>query len=293
VLRLDETGDRIVVGGDGFELAFSRAGGRLERLTWRNHTLLEAGPRLQVWRAATDNDGIKGMPRQEKKALGRWRAAGLDALAFHPPQVDVRQDGQTVVVTIAQIAGCAVAEAAFRHVHSYEIAADGRIRVANRFSVDPALDDLPRLGVTLTAPAGFEAVEWFGLGPGDTYADRNRAGWIGRFASAVTGQYVDYVVPQEHGNRTGLRWLALSNGAAGIRFTHARPCEGSVSHFTPADLFAAAHAHQLTPRPETLINLDVAQRGLGSASCGPDTLERYRIGAGEYALDFDIEGFAP
>jgi beta-galactosidase len=78
-----------------------------------------------------------------------------------------------------------------------------------------------------------------------------------------------------------------------VRFTPAKPCEGSVSHFTPDDLFAAGHAHQLTPRPETLINLDVAQRGLGTASCGPDTLERYRIGPGDYVLDFDIEGFEP
>ena len=84
------------------------------------------------------------------------------------------------------------------------------------------------------------------------------------FAGTVTGQYVPYVVPQEHGNRTCLRWLAVSNGAAGVRFTPARPCEGSASHFTPADLFAATHAHQLTPRPETLLNLDVAQRGLGT-----------------------------
>ncbi len=292
-LRLEETGDRIVVVGEGFEVAFSRAEGRLERFVWRNHTLLEAGPRLQVWRAATDNDGIKGMPRQEKKALGRWRAAGLDALVFHPPRVEATQHDGAVLVTIEQVAGCAAAEAAFRHRHTYKVSGDGRVQVANRFHVDPALDDLPRLGVTLTAPAGFEAVEWFGLGPGDTYCDRNRAGWVGRFAGTVTGQYVDYVVPQEHGNRTGLRWLTLASETAGVRFTPARPCEGSVSHFTPADLFAAAHAHQLAPRPETLINLDVAQRGLGTASCGPDALERYRIGPGEYELIFDIEGFEP
>jgi len=281
------------VAGDGFEVAFSRAEGRLERFVWRNHTLLEAGPRLQVWRAATDNDGIKGMPRQEKKPLGRWRAAGLDALAFHPPRLEVRESGGAVVVWIDQSVGCAAADPAFRHSHGYVIVPDGRIQVVNRFSVDPALDDLPRLGVALTAPAGFEAVEWFGLGPGDTYRDRDRGSWIGRFAGTVTDQYVPYVVPQEHGNRTCLRWLALSDGAAGLRFTPARPCEGAVSHFTPADLFAATHAHQLTPRPETLINLDVAQRGLGTASCGPDTLERYRIGPGAYELTFVIEGFEP
>jgi beta-galactosidase len=151
--------------------------------------------------------------------------------------------------------------------------------------------NLPRLGVTLIAPAGFEAVEWFGVGPGDTYSDRDRAGWIGRFEGTASGAYVPYVVPQEHGNRTGLRWLALRGDGAGMRFTPAKPCEGSVSHFTAEDLTAATHAHQLTPRPEVLVNLDVGQRGLGTASCGPDTLEAYRLGPGEYELTFDIEGF--
>jgi beta-galactosidase len=293
-LKVEDAGDLVVVRGEGFEVGFSRSEGRMARFVWRNHLLLEAGPRLQVWRAATDNDGIKGMPRQEKKALGRWRAAGLDALVFHPPRLDVAEgEGGAATVAIEQLAGCAAADAAFRHVHVYEISPDGRVRVTSRFHVDPALDDLPRLGVTLTAPAGFEEVAWFGLGPGDTYADRNRAGWVGRFEGTVAGQYAPYVVPQEHGNRTGLRWLALSSGAAGVRFMPQRPCEGSVSHFTPDDLFAATHAHQLTPRSEVLINLDVAQRGLGTASCGPDTLERYRIGPGVYELVFDIEGFEP
>jgi beta-galactosidase len=290
-LDVEETGDRVVVTGADFEVVFSRADGRLTRFVWRNHVLLEAGPRLQVWRAPTDNDGIKGMTRQERKPLGRWRAAGLDALAFHAPSVEVERADGEVVVTIAQTAGCVAADAALEHRHSYAISPDGRIRVTSNFRVDEAVADLPRLGVTLTAPAGFEAVEWFGVGPGDTYNDRDRAGWVGRFEGTVAGAYVAYVVPQEHGNRTGLRWLALRGDGAGVRFTPAGVCEGSVSHFTHGDLAAATHAHQLTPRPEVLISLDVGQRGLGTASCGPDTLERYRLAAGDYMLAFDIEGF--
>ncbi|HEY1750492.1 MAG TPA: glycoside hydrolase family 2 TIM barrel-domain containing protein [Caulobacteraceae bacterium] len=292
-LSVRETAGRIVVAGADFEAVFSRAEGRLERLVWRGHTLIEAGPRLQVWRAATDNDGIKGMRGQGKKPLGRWKKAGLDALAFHPPTLSVREADGAVTVAIEQTAGCLTADDAFHHTHVYEIGGDGRVRVSNRFHVAEALDDLPRLGVTMTAPAGFEAVQWFGRGPGDSYSDRDRAAWIGRFGASVADMYVPYVVPQEHGNRAGLRWLALSGDGAGLKLTPARPCDGQVSHFTPDDLFAATHAHQLTPRPEVLISLDVAQRGLGTASCGPDTLERYRIGAGEYELDFVIEGFEP
>jgi beta-galactosidase len=290
-LTLVDAGDVIRVAGSDFEVAFSRAAGRLERFVWRNHTLLEAGPRLQVWRAPTDNDGIKGQSDQRRKPLGRWRAAGLDALAFHPPSVSTDQADGRVVVTIAQTAGCAADEAAVEHRHAYEITPDGRVRVTNRFHVAEAVADLPRLGVTLTAPAGLEAVEWFGRGPGDSYSDRQRAAWVGRFEGTVSGQYTPYVVPQEHGNRTGLRWLALRGDGAGVRFTPAAPCEGSVSHFTPDDLTAATHAEDLRPRSEVLVNLDVGQRGLGTASCGPDTLDEYRLGAGDYELTFDIEGF--
>jgi beta-galactosidase len=289
-LTLEDAGDAIRVAGADFEVTFSRSSGRLERFVWRNHALLEAGPRLQVRRAPTDNDGIKGM-RDQRKPLGRWREAGLDAVAFHPPSVAVEEAEGRIVVTITQTAGCAAAETAFEHRHTYEITADGRVRVTNRFHVADAVADLPRLGVTLTAPAGLEAVEWFGRGPGDSYSDRQRAAWVGRFDGTVSGQYVPYVVPQEHGNRTGLRWLALRGDGAGVRFTPAAPCEGSVSHFTPGDLTAATHAEELRPRPEVLVNLDVGQRGLGTASCGPDTLDEYRLGAGDYELTFDIEGF--
>ena len=82
--------------------------------------------------------------------------------------------------------------------------------------------------------------------------------------------------------------MALASPHASIRFTPADLCEGSASRFAPEDLFAATHTTDLAPRKAVRVNLDVAQRGLGTASCGPATLERYRIGPGEYALLFEI-----
>jgi beta-galactosidase len=292
-LRLQEDGGRILVAGDDFEAVFSAAGGGLERLDWRGRPVIIAGPRLQVWRGATDNDGIKGQTRQKGKPLGRWLAAGVDRLSFAPAQLSARRTDDGVQVSIEQVVACAAAAEAVVHRHDYEIGADGRIRVRNRFLVDEALADLPRLGVTLSLADDFEALEWFGRGPRETYADRKRAGWIGRFAGTVSDQYVAYAMPQEHGNKTDLRWLALSAPQASVRFTPAAPCEGSASRFAPEDLFAAAHTTDLRPRREVRVNLDVAQRGLGTASCGPDTLERYRIAAGEHGLDYEIVVSAP
>ena len=289
-LSVSDGEDRVSVAGDGFEAAFSRRLGGLEGLVWRNHPIILAGPRLQVWRGATDNDGIKGLPRQNSPApLGRWLAQGLDALALGPARLSVQRDGEGVTVSIEQVAACEAAARAVIHRHDYRIHPDGRIAVSNRFQVDPALADLPRLGVSLILPEGFEEVAWFGRGPRETYCDRNRAAWVGRFEGTVSGQYVPYVLPQEHGNKTGLRWIELTGPHASVRFTPERLCEGSASHFAPEDLFAARHATDLTPRAQVRVNLDVAQRGLGTASCGPDTLERYRVAAGDHGLNFEIE----
>ncbi|WP_340644822.1 glycoside hydrolase family 2 TIM barrel-domain containing protein [Phenylobacterium sp.] len=289
-LVLAQTDETVRVSGEGFEVVFSKASGTLDRYLWRNHPLVLEGPRLQVWRGATDNDGIKGWSNQEAKPLGQWLAAGLDGLVPRKAKVEVSEAAGSVVVTVTQAWASASLPQAIGHRQDYKITADGRIAVTNRFDVDAALPDLPRLGVTLALPEGFERLAWFGCGPGDTYVDRKAAGWIGRFEGTVSGQYVPYVLPQEHGNKTDLRWMAVEGAEAGLVFVAS--CEGSASHFTPADLFAATHTTDLTPRAETWVNLDIRQRGLGTASCGPDTLDRYKIGGGVHVLTYEMRPYA-
>jgi beta-galactosidase len=277
---------RIIVSTEDVVVGFSRGLGRLDALTFRGRSVLADGPRLQVWRGATDNDGIKGWSGQESKPLGRWLTQGLDALEPGVPEVKVERDGDLVQVAIEQAYGCRAANRAFVHRHVYEVMADGRIVVRNQFVVE--VEDPPRLGVAMTLPDEYERLTWFGRGPHESYCDRKRSGWIGRFEGAVSDQFVPYAVPQEHGNKTDLRWIELAGDAAVLRVTPSAPCEGSASRYAPEDLFAARHIVDLKPRREVLLNLDVRQRGLGTASCGPDTLRQYRIEPGDYALDFEI-----
>jgi beta-galactosidase len=101
---------------------------------------------------------------------------------------------------------------------------------------------------------------------------------VGRYASTVAEQYVPYIMPQEHGHKTDVRWLTLANAqGAGLRVEGEPTIEFSASHYTDADLFAARHTTDLSPRPQVILNLDGAHRGLGTASCGPDTLAAYRL----------------
>jgi beta-galactosidase len=145
------------------------------------------------------------------------------------------------------------------------------------------LDDLPRVGVTFTARAGLEHLTWVGSGPHETYPDRQASGRFGRWESTVTDQYVPYLVPQEHGAHQGVRRFTLTDDdGRGFTVSAQEPFAFSASHFSAEDLDAATTTAELTPRDEVVVHLDVAQRGLGTGACGPDTLPQYRVGGGTY-----------
>ena len=102
-----------------------------------------------------------------------------------------------------------------------------------------------------------------------------------------------YIMPQEHGNHTDVRWLSLDDGRDGLRVRAGDgTLEFSASHHATEDLWNARHTYDLRPRAETILHLDCRQRGLGTASCGPDTLERYRITPGRYRWSYVLEPVA-
>ena len=157
------------------------------------------------------------------------------------------------------------------------------------------LTDLARVGIVLETVPGLEKAEWFGRGPVETYPDRRRAGAVARLA-LHRDRAVRAVRPAagERRPRFDVRWLELSDGAGrGFRLAFDRPCQVSATHFRAADLAAAKHDVELTPRPETIVHLDVAHRGLGTASCGPDTLPEYLVGPGTYKWSWAIAPLRP
>jgi beta-galactosidase len=242
------------------------------------HPALAAAPELALWRAPTDNDRIGGLGE-------RWLAWGLPALTRRLDAVERDADAVTVRSTWTTGAGIAVP-------HQARLSRDaaGRIRVEEAVEIPEALADLPRVGTLLTLAAGHEALAWFGRGPHETYPDRKRGGQVGRWTSTVTDQLVPYVRPQENGGHSDVRRVELRDAAgAGVGIALDRPRQVSVSHLSAADLDVALHDTELRPRAETFVHLDVAHRGVGTASCGPDTLAPYVFGAGTYRWSWTIE----
>ena len=242
-----------------------------------------SGLELNLWRACTDNDGIRNWTGQEEKPMGEWMGAGFHAL-----------ETKSVVVSKGQGELCA------KRIYigsdpSKEIVLEQRfipgpfgLRVENEFNFPEGLPSLPRVGLKAMLPEGFEALEWFGRGPFENYCDRAAGSPVGRYGSTVSGQYVPYILPQEHGNHTDTRWMSLCNGQTKLRIA-GLPCFGfSVSHLTDNDLFSVVHTDQLKPQPETFLALDLKQRGLGTGSCGPQTLPEYCIAPGRYDFSFIV-----
>jgi non-ribosomal peptide synthetase component F len=143
----------------------------------------------------------------------------------------------------------------------------------------------------LEAVAGLDQVAWFGTGPHETYPDRKRGGLIGTWDATVSDQYVPYIRPQENGGHADVRWLEVTrapNEAIAVRIELDEPRQVSVTHLRAADLAAVTHDVDVVPVVETIVHIDAAHRGLGTASCGPDTLPEYRLAPGTYRWGWTI-----
>ena len=293
-VRVEETKRGVALIAGDLVARFERAGAALTSLRMRGAELLARGPLVELNRAATDNDGIKLWSGQSGKPLGRWRALGLiekplrhEARGF---AWEKNRDG-SVTVTLEHAASGRERWSDCAHTHRYTLHADGRLVVANEVVFGEAdMTDLPRVGVRLDLVGGYERLAYFGLGPFENYADRKTGAMAARHESTVGAEYVDYVMPQEHGHHAEVRWLELAagRGAPVLRVEAAALLEFNASHFTAEDLYAAKHTTDLTPRAETILYLDAAHRGLGTASCGPDALERYRLTDRRYEFGYTL-----
>jgi beta-galactosidase len=283
-VALERDDAQVVIVTERTRAVFDQETGTLTSLALGEHELLHTGPALALWRAPTDNDGLKLAPHQDYKPLGRWRRAGLDSLVptVEKIRVQQRRNGSVVADVTRRIIG-RDPDAPIVEKQTWTFLASGDLLVDEDVRIPDAIDDLPRIGIALALPAGHDRLLWYGRGPHESYPDRARGAALGRWHGTVADQYVPYVMPQEHGGHADTRWAVIAASAGpGLLLTADEPFQLNVSHFTPADLTVATHAEELVARREAYVHVDHRHRGLGTLSCGPDTLPQYRIGAGRY-----------
>ncbi|WP_055691392.1 glycoside hydrolase family 2 TIM barrel-domain containing protein [Streptomyces prasinus] len=248
------------------------------------------GLRLDVWRATTDNDD--GAPWQPDTRYGPlWRELGLHRMRHRTVAVETGGAGSGGGDGEALVVRTRVAPAGREQGLgvTYRWTSDGTL-VRLAVSVVPEGDwtvPLPRLGIRFGLDASVTgSVRWFGGGPGEAYPDTSAASRLGRWEAEVPDLQTPYLRPQENGARADVRWAELGGlrieGDPVFWFT-ARP-------WTSERLDAARHLTDLVPGDTVWVNLDHAQHGIGSQSCGPGPLPRYALWAGPAEFSFVFSG---
>jgi beta-galactosidase len=255
--------------------------------------IVRSGPSLQILRGFIDNEGVKGHAShwtETRRNMGKWCLAGLDKLQVVSCTLLRRPDA---LLQRTQYAAGPLKKA-FLHEQTLQLLPQGWLRVDQRILAHPELPDLPRVGITLDLDPACTQVEWFGRGPGETYPDRKAAGTIGHFRADIQDLFFPYVVPQESGNHEDVRWISARDSRGyGLLALADLPLSASVIPYTPAELNAALHPYDLPKTPGVHMNLDHRMRGLGTASCGPDTLDDYKIPPGEFHFGLTLRLLQP
>ena len=274
-LELLETEDAFLAQGERFRYTLSKHLGQIVSIQKDGRELLTRRVELTVMRAPTDNEMY--MKNLWYRDCRPWTAENFDRL-FHKCYSCTRQ-GNTVTVE-GSLAG--ISHLPFlRHKTQYTFFADGTLKITTCGDIRENCPWLPRLGYEFHIPQAQSSFRYFGRGPGENYADMTAHAPFGFYESTAEKEYVPYIMPQEHGNHTGVRLLEMENG---MRFRANTPFECNVSHYSARQLLLASHTDALKPE-DTVIRIDYKDSGLGSNSCGPELLEKYRLD------EKHIEGF--
>lgn len=293
-------GDRITVKGRGFKAVFDSKEGTLYSLRYGLRKVLVpgCGPKLDLYRAFTNNDGW---------IYSQWFKNGLDRLEHNANLVSSETDSTGKLVLTFDVVSKAPCQTAFEgswssntfSVHpetdSLNVAAltshviwivdsHGKIDCKSSISADKPKLCPGKIGYVMKVPAKLEKFTYYGRGPVENYSDRYTSQFVGVYESTVADEFVNYTTPQEMGNHEQVRWASLSNGRKGMfvvatenslrKGDSGQPVMSvSALPYSAQQLTVVTHVHELPEAGDTYFCIDAASMGLGGASCGPRPLE--------------------
>jgi beta-galactosidase len=232
-------------------------------------------PSVSLWRAPTDNDRIGHIAT-------KWERYGVREISR--TDCVVRQTPTAIKVANTWQTSTGVS---FKHTQLITPVVGG-FTVKETVTIPKAFEDLARVGTLFELDGSLSDLVYFGTGAHESYPDR-KIGRIARFVSTVAAQYIPYVRPQENGGHTAVRWFELTNSAGnGLRFAMGKPAQVSVTPNRDAELADATHDVEVKACGNTVVHIDAAHRGLGTASCGPDTLDKYIIKTGVHTWEWTV-----
>lgn len=263
------------VRGEEFEALFSYGSCGLVSYRYGGKELLKTTPMPNFWRAPVDNDcGNRMMQR-----YGQWKLASMYISNYgvqgQNPVVK-EEEGCVTVSCKYQMPTVPVSECELR----YKVFGDGTIETTLVMDPVKELGDMPEFGVIMKVDADLDNLEWYGNGPEETYADRKKGAKLGIYRNKVVDNMARYMVPQECGNKTEVRYAKVTDAKGrGLLFA-GKGMSFSALPYTPHEMENAAHANELPQVHYTVIRAALGQMGVGGDdSWGARVHEEYLLPA--------------
>jgi beta-galactosidase len=174
---------------------------------------------------------------------------------------------------------------------AYFFSAGGTITITCGIHIDRSLMAIPRVGLEMILPGGFEDIRYYGYGPVENYPDRMLSAILAVHTSTVDAQHFPFVPPSENGGHEGTRWVCFSGKDRGeLRISSRQPFHFDAHHNSAGDYIAAAHDHELIRRAETFVHIDAAHGPIGSEMAWSTVMpSAHALGGGSYHLSFTLE----
>lgn len=277
-LTVNETDRVFVVSGKSFNVTFDKANGALSSYRWNNKEQVSSPLLPNFTRPVTQNDKnvwkgnklqewYKADPKLQHVSVGKTPAG----LVKVNSQYTVMDEKATVQVV-------------------YTLAGDGVVKVDYAFTPSAELPNIPRVGMQCGIDRDYDQINWYGLGPFENYVDR-RYGFDAAVYSQPIQEFMEpYVVPQENGNRTDVRWMYLSNKKdEGLLIVADSLLSMSAWPYTQENINTAKHTYDLKDAGFVTVNIDLVQMGVGGNDSWSEVgqpLEQYQIKAKPYQYSF-------
>lgn len=288
ILNVEKEHTTLHVKGANFSLDFNLVNGNLMNIVRDGMQVLSKGPRLTLWRAPISND-MEIIDKLKKVYFLHLEHEVVMNIDYH-------MEGNILKVEVDTINSTTNSAWHFKTKYVYTVCPSGDILIDVEGTpsgrVDLAPDMLPRIGVSMHLDKSMEHVRYFGMGPGENYADSKEVAQMGLYANTVDGLFTNYVIPQENGNHMGCKWVSMTNDRGmGLLASTEGDFNFSASWYEDKDLDDAKHTCDLVKRDYIVFNVDYKQNALGTNSCGQWQLDKYRAKFEDFKLSFRLTPF--
>ena len=271
----------ILVRGENFKALFSRMNlGMVSYVYGGVEMLPNTIPLPNFWRTPTNNDSGNMMPQR----YAQWKIASMyvttrqdQRFADTSPRVEKNDNNIAITYTYfmptTPQSSCEV---------TYRVFGDGTIETTLSYDPVKELGDMPEFGMMFKLDADYDTVKWYGLGPQETYEDRQHGGKYGVYENKVADNIAEYLVPQESGNKCRVRYAKVMDKKGRGMLFFGDELSFSALPYTPHELENAAHHFELPPVHYTVVRVAKKQMGVGGDdSWGSHTHPEYLLDASE------------